>query len=418
MNLLEFLSSSKSAYHAIENLKSMLDEAGFQRLDEGKHWNLQLGKKYYIIRNDASIVAFTTPREIDFVKFNIVAAHSDSPTFKLKPNFKYNKGKYNMLNTEVYGGPIFSTWMDRPLDIVGRVLVKEKNKIKSKLVSFDKPMAIIPNSPIHFYPELNTGAKLNPQVDLIPLFSMDNEKGLLSYVAEKLEVAEDEILGYDLYLATLDKATIGGANDEFIYSPRIDNLECSYAIINNLINSSTRKNALNFGVVFNNEEVGSLTREGAASGFLADTINRVSHQLGLDDERYRVALANSFIISADNAQGFHPNYPQNYDPTNDCHMGGGVVIKSSARGAYTTDGYSGAILVDLCKRHDVKYQFTTNRSDKRGGSTLGAISLSHLSIPSVDIGLAQLAMHSSLETALKADFDELEKLVLTFYNNN
>ncbi len=414
MNLLEFLNASPSMYHAINNLKQLLDENGFTELKENNHWNLEFSKKYYVIRNDASILAFITPNNIDNLKFNIMAAHSDSPTFKLKPNFKYLKARYNMLNTEVYGGPIFSTWMDRPLDIVGRVLVKENNNIISKLISFDKPMAIIPNSPIHFYPELNTGAKLNPQVDLIPLYSLDNNLDLMDQISQKLQTKKDDILGYDLYLATLEKSVLGGANDEFIFSPKIDNLECSFGLIEGIC-KAVSNDSLNLCVIFNSEEIGSQTREGAGSQFLAETLKRINLLLGVDEEKYQMALASSFIISADNAQAFHPNYPQNYDPTNDCHMGDGIVLKSSARGAYTTDGYSMAYFKDLCNKNDIKYQFTTNRSDKRGGSTLGAISLAHLSIPSVDIGLGQLAMHSSMETAALSDFIELQKLVNAFY---
>ncbi len=417
MKFLDFLKSSPTCYHAVNNLAGMLDKAGFTKLNESEKWDLKAEGKYYFTRNNSTLFAFTLPKNLDNVAFNITAAHSDSPTFKLKPNFKLDKGNYAMLNTEVYGGPIFNTWMDRGLNIAGRVTVKENDSIVSKLISFDKPMVIIPNSPIHYYPELNTGVKYNPQVDLIPLFSLDTNVSLLTLIAEKLGVKESDILGHDLFLAVLDRGMIGGAKDELLMAPQIDNLECSFAIIDTFIKAKTNDKNINVAVIFNNEEIGSQTREGAGSMILADTLERISESLGKNKEEHLISLSSSFIVSADNAQGFHPNYPQNYDPTNAPVLGGGVVIKSAARGSYSTDGFTLAYFVDLCHNAKAKYQMNTNRSDKRGGSTLGAISIGKVSIPSVDIGLAQLAMHSSYETAEVTDFNELEKVLKKFYES-
>ncbi len=417
MEFLDFLKTAKTAYHAVNNFSKMLDGSGFIKLEESSSWKLEKGFKYYFTRNNATIIAFSIPNNLDDYAFNITATHSDSPTFKLKPNFKYLKGEYNMLNTEVYGGPIFSTWMDRPLDISGRVIINDEDKIKSKLISFDKPMAIIPNSSIHYYPELNTGVKLNPQVDLIPLFSLDKDKDLLDLISDKLGINKENILGYDLFLSLLDRGMIGGAEDEFIFAPQIDNLELSHALINTFKDLDVNDKNINLAVVFDNEEIGSLTREGAGSTILAYTLERISDVLGKTKEEHQKALASSFLISADNAQGFHPNYPGNYDPTNAPMMSKGIVIKSAARGSYTTDGFSLAYFRYICNKANALYQFNTNRSDKRGGGTLGAISLSHVSIPSVDIGLPQIAMHSAYETAAVNDYYEVVKAFKEFYKS-
>lgn len=418
MKFLDFLKDSPTCYHAVNNLAKILDKNGFVKLNESEKWELKEGGKYYFTRNNSTLFSFTLPNDLTNYSFNITAAHSDSPTFKLKPNFKLDKGNYAMLNTEVYGGPILNTWMDRPLNIAGRVTVKENGNIISKLISFDKPMVVIPNSPIHYYPELNTGVKYNPQVDLIPLFSLSNDASLMEMIAKKLNVKEADILGHDLFLANLDRGCIGGANDELLMAPQIDNLECSFAIIDTFAKAKNNEKNINVAVIFNNEEIGSQTREGAGSTILSETLERISEALGRNKEGHLMTLASSFIVSADNAQGFHPNYPQNYDPTNAPVLGGGVVIKSAARGSYSTDGFTLAYFVSLCRDAKAKYQMNTNRSDKRGGSTLGAISIGKVSIPSVDIGLAQLAMHSTYETAEVSDFDELTKVLKKFYQSN
>ena len=410
MEFLDFLEKAPTAFHAVKELQDILDSFGFVKLQETEKWKLKAGEKYYFTRNNSSILAFTLPNEFEDLSYNIVAAHTDSPCFKIKPNFTIDKGRYNQLNTEIYGGPILNTWMDRPLNIAGRIIVRTNDHtLKTLLISFDKPMCIIPNCSIHYYHELNTGVKLNPQTE---------NKDLLDLVADKLNIKRDSIVSHDLYLCLLDRGTLGGANDEFIMAPQIDNLECSYAALRALTMVEAPKSSINIAVLFDNEEIGSRTRQGAASMMLSDTLNRISKALGLTDEEHLIALANSFIISADNAQGFHPNYAFKYDPTNAAYMNSGVVIKNAARGSYTTDGISNAYFIELCKKSGTKYQQNTNRSDIQGGSTLGAISLSNVSIHSVDIGLPQIAMHSALETAGRYDYDELIKVLKEFYSTH
>ena len=415
--LLNFIKESPTAFHACKNICEILDKEGFTYLSENKKWNLVNGGKYYVTRNNSCVMAFTIPSNTQELSFNITAAHLDSPTLKLKPNFSLQTDKYIKLNTEVYGGPILNTWMDRPLNIAGRVIVKENDKLASKLISFDKPMVIIPNCSIHYYSELNSGVKLNPQVDLLPLFC-DKSIGsvdLYDLVSKKLNVNKNNIISSDLYLAILDRGCLCGANNEFIVAPQIDNLECALGILEGFLNS---KNELSVNVCceFDNEEIGSRTRQGAASTMLSDILERISKSLGLDSEEHKMALANSFIVSADNAQGFHPNYPQKFDPTNASFMNKGIVIKNAARGSYTTDGMSLAYFINVCNNVNAKYQLNTNRSDMPGGSTLGAISLGHVSIPSVDIGLPQIAMHSACETAGALDYHELIKAINKFYD--
>lgn len=420
MDFLEFIKDAKSQFHATKITSLILEENGYKRLNENSDFKVEKGGKYYLTRNNSSLVAFSISNKIDDLGFNITAAHLDSPTFKLKPNFELDFGRYQMLNTEVYGGPLFYSWLDRPLDIVGRVLVKENNTIVTKLVDFNKPMAIIPSLAIHYNREANTNLKLNPQIDMMPLYSdNDIEYGdLLDKISNKLNIEKDNILSYDLYLSILDRGTLFGNSNEFIAAPQIDNLECSFVALNSLINSKVKDNSINVMVLFDNEEIGSRTRQGADSNLLDMVLERITNSLGLDKNAYYKALSNSFIISMDNAQGFHPNYSSKYDPTNKCFMNEGIVIKSAARGSYSSDGYSIAIFKLICENAGAKYQFMTNRSDIPGGGTLGAINISHVSIPSVDIGFAQLAMHSALETAGNLDIKEMEKAIKYFYNTH
>ena len=417
--LLEFIKKSPTMFHASKNISDRLESAGFIKLSENKRWDLKLGGKYYVTRNNSAVLCFTLPEAFDELSYNISAAHTDSPTFKLKPNFTLEKGRYSMLNTEIYGGPILNTWMDRPLNIAGRIIYKDNEGLKTKLISFDRPMAVLANCSIHYYRELNTGVKLNPQTELVPLVGDKNmsEIDLLELASKEIGINKDDIVSHDLYLAVLDRGTYVGANNDFIMAPQIDNLECSYAIVEAIINS-TPKGSINVGALFDNEEIGSETRQGAGSCFLADTLKRISSALGLDSIEHKMALANSFMVSADNAQGFHPNYAHKYDPTNAVYLNDGIVIKNAARGSYTTDGISQAYFKTICEKVDAKYQLNTNRSDVPGGSTLGAISLGSVSIHSVDIGLPQIAMHSCMETAGAHDLEHLIKALKEFYNTH
>ena len=414
---LDFIKNTPTAFHAVSELKNILLENGYTELSELTKWNLNKGGKYFLTRNSSSLVAFTVPAN-DFNSYKITAAHLDSPTFKLKPNFTLDRGRYLKLNTEVYGGPIFSTWFDRPLGIAGRVFVLENDKIVERLININEPLTMIPNLPIHYNRKANSGMEYNPQIDLIPLYA-DKEFGkdtLTDLLADKLNITKENILSSDLYLIVLDRGTLVGPNKEFVMAPQIDNLECSLALTLALLDSNSA-DSVNVCALFDNEEIGSSTRQGACGTLLEDTLKRVAYAFGLTEDDYFQKLAASFIISADNAQGFHPNYPGKYDETNPCYLNEGIVIKNAARGSYSTDALSSAYFQKICKDVNVKYQLNTNRSDVPGGSTLGALSLRHVSIPSVDIGLAQLAMHSAMETAGSKDFESLIKVITAFYNN-
>lgn len=412
---LDYIKDTPTAFHASLKIKELLLENGFEELLEGKPWQLQAGGKYYVGRNMSSLIAFVMPR-MNVKAYRIAAAHLDSPTFKLKPNFTLERGRYVKLNTEVYGGPIYSSWMDRPLGIAGRVFVQENQRIVAKLVNLNHPVALIPNLPIHYNRNVNKGVELNPQVDMLPILTdkKENMKDLNSYIAAELGVPEEAIISSDLYLTCLDRGCLAGLQDEFIMAPQIDNLECSYGLVEALCHS-TSKNLVSVCALFDNEEIGSSTLQGANSTFLSDVLKRISLLLGKTAEEHAILLNQSFIVSADNAQGFHPNYPGKYDETNPCYLNEGVVIKNAASGAYTTSAYSSAFFQMVCKNANVPVQLTTNRSDIRGGSTLGAISLSHVSIPSVDIGLAQLAMHSAYETAGAKDLEYLIRAIEEYY---
>lgn len=414
---LKFIEDTPTAFHACKSFKDLLINNGFKELKENEVWNILPNSLYFVSRNDSSLIAFKTPNKA-YNSFKITAGHLDSPTFKLKPNFKLERGKYIKYNTEVYGGVIYSSWFDRPLGIAGRLLINSGDKITTKLINIKKGIAFIPNLPIHYNRGVNSGVELNPQIDLLPIFGEKELKynSLYELIEDYYDIKEKDILASDLYLTNLDRGMIVGANDEFVMAPQIDNLECSYGLIKALLNSIC-KDSISVCALFDNEEIGSSTMQGANSTFLSDVLKRISIAYKKSEEEHLINLANSFIISADNAQGYHPNYPSKYDETNPCFLNGGIVIKNSANGAYTTNAYSSAIFQKTCKNAGVPYQLNTNRSDIRGGSTLGAISLSHVSIPSVDIGLAQLAMHSSYETAGVKDLDYLIKAIIEFYNN-
>ena len=415
---LDFIKDTPTAFHAANKIANILKGNGYIELNESEEWNLERGGKYFFTRNHSSVFAWEIPMDFKDLSFNITAAHLDSPTFKLKPNFTLDAGKYIKLNTEVYGGPIFMSWLDRPLNIAGRVMVKENNQIKTKLLSFNRAICMIPNCSIHYNRELNKGYAFNPQNEMLPIFTDNKNNDLLDLIAKELNVAKEDILSYDLYLALLDRGMLVGPNNEFVMAPQIDNLECSYGLLNALLSEVPAKGTVNVMCLFDNEEIGSATRQGAASTTLYDLLERITLSLGLSSEEFRRSLASSYFISADNAQGFHPSYASKYDPTNACYMNEGIVVKNAARGSYTTDAYSLAIFKVLCERSGARYQLNTNRSDVPGGSTLGAISQTKVSIPSVDIGLAQVAMHSSYETAGAKDLDDLVKAIKEFYHTH
>lgn len=420
--LLSFIEKSPSVFHVIANVKEELVEKGFIELAEERTFALEEGRDYFVTRNDSSIIAFRMPRKktgLTANGFHIVATHSDSPTFKVKqkPEMVVD-GKYVRLNTEKYGGMILSTWLDRPLSVAGRVAVERNGKIEMRLVNVDKDLLVIPNVAIHMNRDMNKGVEYNPQVDMIPLFAMKEEEGpidaLLDIVAKSCDVKAEEILDYDLFLYVREKGRIVGAKEEFILSPKLDDLQSVYAQMQGFMESKPTE-YISVAAIFDNEEVGSMTMQGADSTFLSDVLRRICLALGGDECRYMEMVAGSMLISADNAHAVHPNHPEKADPTNRPYLNGGIVIKYHGGQKYTTDGISGAACKALCKKASVPYQTYQNRSDIAGGSTLGNISTAHVSLSSVDVGLPQLSMHSAVETAGVQDTEYAIKLFSLYY---
>ena len=414
--LFEFIEESPSQFHVVENERQRFLDAGFVELSEAKEWKLELGKNYFVTRNGSSILAFRMPKA-EYKSFMIMASHSDSPSFRIKEMPEMKEGHYVKLNTEKYGGMLMAPWFDRPLSIAGRAIVKTKNGIETKLVNLDKDLCMLPSLAIHMNREANDGYKYNAQKDMLPLVSMDEDFNLKKLVAESLSVKEDEILGSDLFLYNRERGKVWGAKDEFISIRRLDDLQCSYSSMMGLLNATNSDSAVQIHVTFDNEEVGSGTKQGADSTFLYDALVRINEAMGGNNSTLLTAIANSFMVSADNAHALHPNYPEKSDPTNKVFMNEGVVIKFNANQKYMTDGLAFGIFTELCNKAKVPYQTFVNRSDVAGGSTLGNISNAHVSINGVDIGLAQLAMHSCYETAGVKDTEYLLKIATIFYES-
>lgn len=414
------ITQSPNAFFAVETIKEALNSAGFSELKETDDWNVTPGGKYYVTRNNSSIIAFHLASDLSDYHFQITASHLDSPCFRIKENAEIEvKGKYLQLNTEGYGGMILSTWMDRPLSIAGRVVVKSDNKIQSRFIDFKKDMALIPNLAIHMNRKVNEGQALNKQVDMLPLFGdgSANPGDFKKLLASELCVNEDDILGTELFLYNNQAPTIWGNNDEFISAPRLDDLECAFSSLEAFISSSP-KSAINVLACFDNEEVGSGTKQGADSTLLRDTLRRINNCLQKSKEEYYKALAQSFMISCDNAHAVHPNHPEKTDATNCTYINEGIVIKSHSGQKYTTDALSMAVFKEICAKNNIPCQIFFNRSDEQGGSTLGNISSSQVSLSCVDIGLSQLAMHSAFETAGTKDIEYLINALSTFYSSN
>jgi len=420
--MLEFIEKSPSCFHVIDNIRTSLTEEGFQELKENQEWKLSWGKGYFVIRNDSSVTAFRLPKREQALGFHIVAAHSDSPTFKLKEEAQIQvEERYVKLNTEKYGGMILSTWLDRALSVAGRVAVRDEKtgKIMTKLVNIDKDLLVIPNVAIHMNREMNKGVEYNPQTDMLPLFADKTEsKGrssLQNMAAKAAGVKAEDILGQDLFLYVRERGRLLGENGEFVLSPKLDDLQCVYAAIK-AFTESTSEDYINVCTIFDNEEVGSGTRQGADSTFLEDTLRRIAGGLSESEDRYLQWVADSFMISADNAHAVHPNHPEKADPTNRPYLNGGIVIKYHGSQKYTTDAVSAAYMKNLCRQAEVPYQTYANRSDILGGSTLGNISTAHVSVACVDIGLPQLAMHSAVETAGLKDTAYAVKALRVFFS--
>lgn len=411
--LFEFVDASPTCYHAVKNVSEKLEKAGFQQLCEKKNYELEQGKKYYVVRNDSSVIAFVLPAT-KAKGFRIVASHSDSPCFKLKENPEVSlENTYVKFNVEKYGGMILSTWLDRPLSVAGRVVIKEGKELITRLVNFEENLCVIPNLAIHLNREINKGVEYNPQVDMQPLWSVQKEDKIYPMIAAKLEVEEANILGADLFVYNNQKACFMGAGNALIGAPRLDDLECVYASLEGLLDSQNEQ-YITMYCVFDHEEVGSCTRQGADSDFLATTLQRITEALNCQ-QQLSAMIADSMLLSADNGHALHPNHPEKSDTTNRPVLNGGIVIKYHGNQQYTTDAYTGAVVKSICRGNNIPYQTYHNRADIPGGSTLGNISIAHCSIPSADVGLAQLSMHSAFETAGAKDVETFKIFISKFY---
>lgn len=414
-DMLRFIEKSPSVFHAVANLKEIFDSKGYQELRENENWDIVPEGKYYTVRNGSAIIAFHMPGQ-EAKGFHIVASHSDSPTFKIKekPDMAV-EGQYVKLNTEKYGGMLMSTWLDRPLSAAGRIVVRKEGKLESRLVDVEQDLLVIPSVAIHMNRDANTKMEYNPQVDMLPLFSCGSqENGFLQVIAKSAGVEPEDILSHDLFLYVREKGRRLGKDGEFLLSPKLDDLQCAYASAV-AMSESKPEEYINLCAVFDNEEVGSGTKQGADSTFLEDVLIRIQEAEGSSDTRYRQRLAESFLISADNAHAVHPNHPEKADPTNRPYLNGGIVIKYHGSQRYATDAVSAAVMKELCSRAGVPCQTYANRSDIPGGSTLGNISAAHVSVPSADIGLPQLAMHSAVETAGSRDTEYAVSMMKVFY---
>ena len=398
--LFSFLDHSPNAFFAVANMCDLLKKAGMTRLYEGTPWNLETGNGYYVTRNDSALIAFRIPKA-DYTGFQMMASHCDSPVFKIKANAEITIDKqYVKLNVEKYGGMLCAPWLDRPLSVAGRVVVRTEDGIGTRLVNVERDLMIIPNLAIHMNRQANDGYKFNAQVDMLPLFCEKGKKSdeFLRFIAAEAGISPEDILDTDLYLYNRMPATTLGLNNEFIASGRLDDLQCAFSSLKGFI-EATPRDSVAVHCVFDNEEVGSGTKQGAAGTFLRDTLHRINRAMGKTEDEYLMSMASSFLVSADNAHAVHPDHTDKADPTNRPYLNKGIVIKYSANQKYTTDAVSGAIMRAICKQADVPYQTFANRSDMLGGSTLGNISQGQVSLNTVDIGLPQLAMHSPYETA-------------------
>lgn len=412
----EFMDANPTAFHVVESAKKELLAKGYTELFENADYNLTNGGKYFVIRNDSSILAFELPKK-QIRGFHIFAAHTDSPLFRIKeqPEMAF-EDNYVRLNVEKYGGMIVSTWLDRPLSVAGRLIVKNGNKLETKLVNVDRDLLMIPNVAIHMNGDLNSGYKYNIQSDLLPFFSNISGKGKFDeFIANEAGVDKENVLGRDLFIYARQKAGFVGMNNEFVVSPRLDDQACAYAGLRAMLEAKCG-NYVKVLALFDNEEVGSGTKQGADSTLLEDTLFRIADAMGLNKTEYLKLLADSFSLSADNAHAVHPAMPGKADPTNRPYMNKGVVLKFNGSQRYATDAESAAYFRYLASEAGVKVQNYANQSDIRGGSTLGNISTAHVSVKTADIGLAQLAMHSSVETMGADDLKDMIEIAKVFFN--
>lgn len=417
--LFDYIHASPTAYHAVAHTAALLDGAGYTRLSEQSDWQIKAGEGYYVTRNGSSLIAFRTPLSADFSGFMMTAAHGDSPCFKIKENAELCDGRHLRLSVEKYGGMLCSSWTDRPLSVAGRVVIRTEVGLTTRLVNLAEPCAIIPNVAIHMNRNANDGMSYNPAVDMIPLCGEAAEAGSLrKRVAEAAGAPEEDILTTDLFVYN---PQAGMEWNGFISAPRLDDLQCAFASLTAFLEagkSCSIPNAVPVFCLFDNEEVGSQTKQGAASTFLYDTLNRLGSVLGLTAAEVAQKLASSFLVSCDNAHAVHPNHPEYKDANHAVYMNGGVVIKYNANQRYTTDAVSAGIFGLICERAGVPVQRYANRADMPGGSTLGNIANTQVSLNTVDIGLAQLAMHSAYETAGARDTELMVRVLTRFFRSH
>ena len=422
-DLIDFIYDSPTSFNPVNTSKKILNKNGFEELRLNEKWKLRIGGKYYITKNSSALVSFVINSDnIEKEGFRIISSHSDSPSFRIKPNAEMSaENTYLKLNTECYGGPILNTWLDRPLGIAGRVVVKGDSVLRplEKIVNINKPICIIPNLAIHMNRTINDGYSLNKQKDMLPLVgllneSLEKDNFLLNTLSKELNISNEDIIDFDLFLYEFEKGSLIGQNEEFISSSRLDNLSMAHASIHAITNTNG-KYGINLVSLFDNEEVGSSTKQGADSNMLVNILEKICLSLGKDREEFFNTLYSSFMISADLAHAVHPNISEKHDPTNRPIMGGGPVIKINANQSYTSDAYSISIYKNICKEANVSYQEFVNRSDERGGSTIGPISSTHIDIPSVDIGSPILAMHSIRELGSVEDHYSIYKTFSKFY---
>ena len=415
--LLDFIQSNPSPYHVIEAQRKRLLEAGYEQLLESGHWDVRPGGKYFVTRNGSAIIAFRIPEKASR-GFMLMASHSDSPMLKIKENPEITvEGAYQKLNVEVYGGALLAPWFDRPLSVAGRVLVKTEGGVATRLVNVDRDLLLIPSLAIHMDRNANSGHEYKVQRDLLPLYGGADAEPLLETVARACGVEAGDILSHDLFVYNRQAPSVWGAKGEFLSSPRLDDLQCAFSSLAGFLESETGE-SIPVHVVLDNEEIGSSTRQGAASAFLKDTLRRIAAALGLTESEYLQKLPQSFMLSADNAHGVHPNYGDRCDPVNRPKLGGGVVLKFSGNQKYTTDAVSAAVVRVLAEKAGVPIQPFTNHSDIPGGTTLGNISVQHVAVRTADVGIAQLAMHSPYETCGRGDTAALVGLARTLFSSS
>lgn len=418
--LIDFIGECHSMFHSVKTIRGMLEKEGYTYLPETGAWHIEKGGKYYTVRNHSSVIAFHVGKNLNSYQFRITASHSDSPSFKVKNVAEVKgPGEYLKLDTEGYGGMIDSSWFDRPLSVAGRVLCEVNGRIETRLLYIDKDILMIPNVAIHFNRDINSGYKYNHQVDLLPLFSNGKMKtgAFDEMIARELGIEKEQILGKDLFLVNREKGRVWGYENEFVSSPKLDDLQCAFVSLKAFM-ASDNDETVSVYACFDNEEVGSNTEQGAMSTFLKTVTERINASLGYTKDDYYQAVAKSFMVSCDNAHAVHPNHGEKTDTVNCSYMNKGIVVKENASQKYTTDAFSRAVFTKICKDAGVPVQYFANRSDMPGGSTLGNLSNIQVSVHAVDIGLAQLAMHSSYETAGVEDTAWAIKGLTAYYNSH